>query len=129
MLSSALMTSPDTISYQIGDLVVITNPVEANVHFNGKLATITSRPEVIDLNNGEQVAVYAIQIVKSDTTHRYKNGIVYSTEVTSAPASDRYDDNKLFGDIIAKREDAPVTLYAVEVGHTGEVVIRTKPRD
>lgn len=126
---SALMTSPDTLSYQIGDLVVIANPVEANAHFSGKLAAITSRPEVIDLNNGEQTAVYAIQIVKSDPTHRLKNGIVYSSEISPAPASDRYDDDKLFGDIIVKREDAPVTLYAVEVGDTGEVVIRTKPRD
>lgn len=126
---SALMTTPATASYQIGDLVVISNPVETNIQFAGKLATITSRPEVIDLNNGEQTAVYAVQIVKSDPTHRYKNGIVFSTEIAPAPASDRYDEDKLFGDIIVKREDAAVTLYAVEVGDTGEVVIRTKPRD
>jgi hypothetical protein len=123
------MTTPDTAAYQIGDLVVIANPVEANAQFAGKLATITSRPEIIDLNSGEQTAVYAVQIVKSDPTHRYKNGIVYSTEINPAPASDRYDENKLFGDIIVKREDTPVTLYAVEVGDTGEIVIKTKPRD
>lgn len=126
---SALMTTPATASYQIGDLVVISSPVEANKKFAGKLASITSRPEVLDLNTGEQVAVYAVQIVKSDPTHRYKNGIVFSTEIEPAPASDRYDEDKLVGDIIVKREDTPVTLYAVEVGDTGEVVIKMKPQD
>lgn len=129
MSNSALMTTPDTASYQIGDLVVIAAPVEANAQFTGKLATITSRPEVIDLNNGEQVAVYALAVVKSDPTHSNKAAIVYSTEIKAAPASDRYDEDKLSGDILAKREDAPVTLYAVEVGDTGEVIIKTKPRN
>lgn len=119
-----MSTATKTAQYQIGDLVEISNPASANEAYANRLALISSRPETIELSNGGSTVVYAVHLVRTT-----KTVIVYASEISPAPESDRYDEDKLEGDIIAKRSDEDIVLFAVEVGDTGEVVIKTKPQD
>lgn len=111
--------------YGIGTLVAITRPTAENARIKNKLALILSRPQEVE---GGYTA-YAVRIVASDYPYSNRTYIVYGSEIEHAPDSDRYSDENLRGEILAKRTDGIVNVYAVEVEETGEIVIKTRTRD
>jgi hypothetical protein len=119
-----MSVTTETRTHTIGDLVEITNPAPANAAYANRLALISTRPETVELSNGQTAVVYAVHLVKTTKTI-----IVFENEISPAPESDRYDEDKLEGDIIAKRSDDELVIFAVEVGDTGEVVIKTRQQD
>lgn len=123
------MSTATLVDFSIGELVTISAPEADNTTLRGKLALVASKPQTVETGNGQTATAYAVNIAASDRSYAGKTFIVYGSEISPAPESNRYDDDNLVGDILAKRDNAAGSVYAVEVAETGEVVIKTLPHE
>lgn len=110
-------------TFSLGDLVEIHATSKEESLVKGKLAVIASKPETVELGDGKTDTAYA---VKLEGIEHNRTLIVLGSEIAPAPESDRYDDDKLTGDIISKRATGSTAVFAVKLT-TGEIVIKTKP--